>query len=296
MQYRLDSRVPDLSNDSSLPLARPALSAARGIEIIDLMAAQPGRAMTMSEIARAAGINVASCHAVLTVLVERGYLRREGKSYRLGPALFAAGQAALAGDALLGHAEAAARRLFADLALPVTITALVGNEIVGVLSLGGGDRTLLRVGARREPIPPTGAAFVAWNGEDAIARWAAQSPDRSPAAVGLLRRGAQAIRERGFEVLLNAQDNNRLASRLQSFSATGSLRMGPGMVLLETVQEARAYDVLMIAAPVFDQGGACAFNLCLGPFPEPIPGARVLELADRLLADCVAVMQADRSQ
>jgi hypothetical protein len=103
------------------------------------------------------------------------------------------------------------------------------------------------------------------------------------------------MRERGFEVLLNAPDRNPLALRLRSYSANGSLRMGPGMVLLETIQEARAYDVLMIAAPVFDREGACAFNLCLGPFAEPISGARVLELADRLLAECVAVMQADRA-
>lgn len=276
-------------------MARPALSAARGIEIIDLLAAEPGRALSMSEIARRAGINVASCHAVLTVLTERGYLRREGKAYGLGPALFAAGQAALVGQPLLAHAEVAARALLAELDLPVTVTALVGSEIVGVLSLGGGDQPLLRVGARRALVPPTGAAFVAWSGEEEIARWAARSPDRNPAAIGALRRGASAMRDRGFEVLLNTPEVNRLASRLRSFSTTGSLRMGPGMVLLETIRDARAYDVMMIAAPVFDRAGGCAFNLCLGPFPEPLPGGRVLELADRLLAACVGVMEADRS-
>lgn len=278
-------------------MARPALSAARGIEIIDLLAAQPGRAMTMSEIARHAGINIASCHAVLTVLVERGYLQRDrqGKAYGLGPALFAAGQAALAGQPLLAQAEAAARGLFADLTLPVTITALVGTEIIGVLSLGDAEQPLLRVGARRASIPPTGAAFVAWSDEDEIARWAAKSPDRSPATVGALRRGAGAMRERGFEVLLNAPESTRLASRLRAFSVAGSLRMGPGMVLLETIQDAHRYDVLMIAAPVFDRQGLCAFNLCLGPFPEPLTGRAILDLADKLLAACLAVMQADRA-
>lgn len=287
-------------NDSSFRMARPALSAARGIEIIDLLAAEPGRTMTMSEIARRAGINVASCHAVLTVLVERGYLRREKKAYGLGPVLFAAGQAALAGQPLLAHAEAAARDLFTETNLPVTITALVGpnateGEIVGVLALGADDTPLLRVGARRALIPPTGAAFVAWMGEEEIARWAAKSPDRNPAAIGALRRGAVAMRERGFEVLLNGPDSARLASRLRAFSTPGSLHMGPGMVLLETIQDTRRYDVLMIAAPVFDRQGLCTFNLCLGPFAEPIPGARIVELADRLLAASVAAMQADRA-
>lgn len=276
-------------------MARPALSAARGIEIIDILAANPSRAMTMSEIARQADINVASCHAVLTVLVERGYLRRDGKAYGLGPALFAAGQAALTGHPLLAHAEAAARGLLADLAVPVTITAQVGGEIVGVLSLGGGDHPLMRVGTRRAMVPPTGAAFVAWSAEDDIARWAAKSPDRNPAAVGALRRGAGVIRERGFEVLLSAPESARLASQLRAFSTAGALRMGPGMVLLETIHDARRYDVLMIAAPVFDRQGHCALNLCLGPFPEPLTGAGILARADRLLAECVAAMQADRA-
>src|SRR5689334_18817876 len=70
-------------------MARPALSATRGIEILDLLAAFPTQAFTLSEIARASGINVSSCHSVLNALLVRGYLSHGAspKTYVLGPAL-----------------------------------------------------------------------------------------------------------------------------------------------------------------------------------------------------------------
>jgi DNA-binding IclR family transcriptional regulator len=83
-------------------MVRPALSAARGLDVIDLLCASPARSFTLSEIARGTGVNVSSCHSVLNVLVERGYLLRDPqlKTYTLGPLLFAAGQAALASQPL----------------------------------------------------------------------------------------------------------------------------------------------------------------------------------------------------
>ena len=283
-------------------MARPALSAARGIEIIDLLAARPGQSLTMSDIARRAGINVASCHAVLTVLVERGYLRRDdqAKTYALGPALHAVGRAALAAQPLLAHAEAAAQGLFAELGVPVLMTAAVGDDILGVVSIGGEEAPspLLRAGERRAAIPPAGGAFVAWKDEAEVEAWLARAPLRDPATLEALRNGAAAIRERGFEVLLQPAENASLASQMSALAsgAADVLHMGPGMELAVTIDPERLYDVLMIAAPIFDRRGDCAFNLCLGPFPRAMAGQATLDLADRLLAACVAVMRADRAR
>src|SRR5215207_3055980 len=161
-------------------MARPALSAARGLDILDLLASSAGRSLTLSDIVRATGINVASCHAVLNVLAERGYLSRDAqaKTYSLGPAIFGAGQAALTSLPILAHAEHAGRELFAQLDIPVAITAAVGGEIVGLISIGeqGGRRPLLRAGERRERVPPIGAPFVAWSGDEAIEAWLAAAP------------------------------------------------------------------------------------------------------------------------
>lgn len=281
-------------------MARPALSAARGLDIIDILATSAARSMTLSEIMRASGINVASCHAVLNVLVERGYLSRDAttKTYALGPAIYGAGQAALDAQPLLAHATSAAHALFDDLHIPVSMTAAVGREIVGVISINdqSGRRPLLRAGERRERVPPIGAPFVAWSGEEAIAEWLAASPDRSAEAITRLRHGVETIRDRGFEVLLRTAEVSPAASELLALAGKDVHALGPNMALPQRIDPTLRYDVMMIAAPIFDRSGAGVYSLCLGPFADLLSGARVLELADRLLKACVEVMHADRAR
>lgn len=282
-------------------MARPALSAARGIDIIDIFAAAPARSMTMSDVARTTGINIASCHAVLTVLAERGYLARDAqsKTYALGPVIYAAGQAALAAQPLLAHAEAAARALFAELHIAVMMSAAIGDEIVGIVSISDKDGRppLLRTGERRPRVPPIGAPFVAWSGEPAIEAWLAGASDAEA-----LRRAVETIRDRGFEVLLRTTETADRASQLlqmaepRTAGADGFHRLGPDMALPDRIEPEAFYDVTMIAAPIFDRQGVCAFNLCLGPFPDRLAGQAILDLADRLLEACVAVMHADRAR
>lgn len=54
------------------------------------------------------------------------------------------------------------------------------------------------------------------------------------------------------------------------------------------------YDLLMIAAPIFDQDGKAAFNLCIGGFPQPITGAAMKNYADQLVQSCVDIMRSNR--
>lgn len=290
-----------------MPVPRPALSAARGLDIIDLLAAAPARSLSLSEVVRATGINLASCHAILTVLTERGYVVRDAqtKAYSLGPMVFAAGKAARAAQPLLAQAEVAARRLCAQTGIPATLSAVVGDEIVGILAIGPaeGSRPLLRAGDRRPVVPPLGAPFVAWSGETAVEAWLARAPEADrPALRGVI----ETIRDRGFEVLLRSSETLRLASQLltlpasdlpaQPREASNFYRLGPDMVLPATIDPDEFYQVTMIAAPIFDRHGACAFNLCLGPFPEAQCGAAILDTADRLLRACLEVMHADRAR
>jgi DNA-binding IclR family transcriptional regulator len=281
-------------------MVRPALSAARGFDIIDLLAASPDRGFTLSEIARAAQINVASCHAVLNVLADRGYLVRDpqSRSFSLGPMLYAAGHAALQRQPLLEQSRAAAERIVRELDIPIAISTVIGEHIVGIVAIAnsGGASTGLRVGERRPLIPPIGTPFVAWSGDDAIAQWLDRAPGDDPAWQDALRSGIATIRARGFEVLLRTTDSTSLASELNVLAGNHFHRLGPDMSLPETIEADCSYDVTMIAAPIFDRSGACVFNMCLGPFPRMLTGAEVLDYADQLLRVCVAVMHADRSQ
>ncbi|MBU6267491.1 MAG: helix-turn-helix domain-containing protein [Sphingomonadales bacterium] len=291
-------------------MARPALSATRGIDIIDLLATSPERGFTLSEIMRATGINPASCHAVLNALAERGYVRRDAvrRTFHLGPVLAAVGDAAVRGQALLARAGEAAGALAGELDVPVVLTTMVGEDLVGVFAAAdrGGRWPSLRPGERRPLVPPLGAPFLAWGDDAAVLAWLARGVHAGDEGVEAeLRGGLAMIRERGFQVSLRQAGQPRLAAEIAELARGGRgadmrERIVSRVGALDRVAQPEAivpealYDVILIAAPVFDRDGACAFNLCLGDFAAPLAGADVLALAERLLEACVQVMLADR--
>lgn len=291
-------------------MVRPALSASRGFDILELLALSAEQGLTLSELSRATGINPSSCHAVLHVLGERGYAVRDAASrrYVLAALPAALGQAALAAQPLLARARHAADRVGAETRLPILISAAVGSDIVGVYARADPSGRLpgLRLGERRPMVPPLGAPFLAWAGEAAIAAWLAKAPaGEAPAASEERGRGVAAIRARGFEVLVSSTTTSRLASEMAALAgsartATGEdgarfHALGPNMALPEDLDPGRFYDVVLIAAPVFDATGACLYNMCLGPFPDPLDGKQIERLGELLMRACLEAMHTSRS-
>jgi DNA-binding IclR family transcriptional regulator len=293
-------------------VARPALSATRSVDILDFLAAFPGRGFTLSEIARAAKINVASCHAVLNALADRGYLaRRPDRTYTLGPALVAVGEAALRSQPLVARAREAADELFREFRTPVLLSAMIGDEIVGVISIcdAEGHDPGLRVGERLPLVPPVGAPFLAWSPEEKIEAWIARnaSPGHEKLAEDW-RHALALIRKRGFQVTLRSPESPEI-SALMAEMASG--RRAPDykdqvtrlfnsrdmrLSQPETLDPDELYDLLLIAAPIFDHNGEAAFNLCFGGFPEKLAGATITAYADRLVRTCLKIMREDRSR
>ncbi len=284
-------------------MVRPALSASRGFDILELLALASEQGLTLSEVARATGINPASCHSVLGVLSQRGYIVRDPASRRfvLGPLPVALGQAALAAQPLLSRARIAADHVAAEVALPLLISAAIGGDIVGVHVRPDPSGRLpgLLLGERRPMIPPLGAPFLAWSGEAEIAAWLAKAPPGETATATQARRdGMAAIRARGFEVLVQSTATSRLASELAALG--GGARgldgsrfhaLGPNMALPESLDPQRYYDVMLIAAPVFDAAGDCRYNICLGPFRDPLNGAEIERLGELLVRASLKAMQ-----
>lgn len=293
-------------------MPRPALSASRGIDVLDFLATFPGRGFTLSEIARAAKINVASCHAVLSALTERGYLTRTNqRTYALGPALVAVGHAALKSQPLVARARNAAEELAAEFGVGVLLSAVVGDEILGVVAIDApsGRGPGLQVGERRPLAPPVGAPFLAWSSPEAIEAWIARrAGPADPQLVEQWREALTIIRQRGFQVALRAPNSSDLAAMMTDMASGRQAPQYKDQMIrlvgsldhhLSQPREIRPdapYDVLLIAAPIFDQNGEAAFNLCLGGFPEPISGAQITTFADRLVRTCVQIMREDRTQ
>src|SRR5215212_2340708 len=84
------------ANLSPLPSVTPSPPTARALAVLDLLVASPEREFKLAEIVAALGINKATCHAIVTTMVERGYLVRSpgSKAFMLGSAVILAGHAA----------------------------------------------------------------------------------------------------------------------------------------------------------------------------------------------------------
>ena len=84
-------------------MPRRALSATRTADLLNFLAAHPDESLTYSELSRRLGVNLASTHNLLMALTECGYLTRDPKTrtYSLGAALVALGDAALRGNPIV---------------------------------------------------------------------------------------------------------------------------------------------------------------------------------------------------
>ncbi len=286
-------------------MRRPALSASRAIQIINRLAANPRRSFTMSEIMRDTDINVGSCHALLTVLTESGFLHRsnEKKTYTLGPVLAAVGQSAFESQSLISHARVEALALMARIGRPVLLTAAVGEEIVVIFSLddaSGGDR--LRVGHRVPFAPPLGAPFVAWSTDETIDEWFSRTGHVDDEVLSDWRHALRIVKQRGYQVTLRPPDpelsmlmgdiaQGRAPLTIQQewlrYFETGDRRL----LQPDTIEPDGSYPVVLIAAPVFDDTSGDIYCLGITGFAGNVSGADIEIMARQLLQSCVTIMR-----
>ena len=289
-------------------VSRPALSASRSIEVMELLATFPGREFSLSEIVKATQINIASCFAILTALTEKGYLVKTAKqkTYRLGPSLIALGHAAQKSQPIVELATEAARRLLDELGFPVLLSTVVGDELLAVVSLedSAGRDAGMFVGERLPLVAPIGAPFIAWATEEAVMEWIdRRNTPLDASQLDTLRRDLELTRERGYQVALRPSEQQTIGSLMAEMAKSGPVADYKDEVrkLIHTfdtqmfqpvqLEEDQHYDVLLIASPIFDQTGNAAFNLCLGGFPEQLSGAQLQKYADRLSRTCLEVMR-----
>jgi DNA-binding IclR family transcriptional regulator len=254
-------------------------------------------------------INVASCHAILRALCDRGYLMRRGKSYVLGSALIAVGQAAFLAQPLIGRAQAAAYQLSEELGVAVLLSTLAGDEILALTSLRNteGVATSLHSGQRMPLIPPAGAHFIAWASDDAVDAWIERAGTDDQVEIAEWRRALELIRSRGYQVTLRASQASGFAELMGRMAAgtqpleyrTEAKRLiadhGWKLTQPETIEADARYEAVLIAAPIFDHAGAACLSLGLGGFQEPLSGARINTLAEQLMKACLRVMSEVRS-
>jgi DNA-binding IclR family transcriptional regulator len=288
-------------------MSRPALAATRAIAVLNFLAAHPTDAFTLSDIAERLEINLASAHALLTVLVDAGYASRHPRlrTFTLGPSVVALGSAALEVHPAIDLARDTARDLSIELELEVSVTAAAGDDIV-FLARAGAHRArgiAVHVGQRVPLVAPLGAVFMAWASAERISAWRAgsQRPDDLDAVLA-------GVRSRGYSVALELDVRRGLGAALDHLAdapVDPATHRSVDALLAELDQrdyqltaldERATHDVSMIAAPVFGSDGEPALAMTLLGFEPGMSAAQVASFGARLRDVALVVTKRSRGR
>ena len=268
-------------------MARSSPGVRRVAAILDFMADHPGQAFALTDLVRALKLSRATCHALLTGLVEVGYLyRASDKTYVLGPALAAIARTAAANFSPLQVAQPEMRQLADRFDVVCSAVFLEGDSIVireraASVSHVGYSAPL---GARAKLRSPFAAAFFAWSPEDADDWLNRELPRPNADQREALKESMEFGREHGFLAFLrNPAVVNAERAAEQVFGA----ETAEFPVLLAKQLEAdEQYPLISVTAPVFERGGKVAFVIGLMGVNRRLRGNEVLEIAEELQGAC----------
>lgn len=284
-----------------------APAALRVVQTLDYLAAHPSEAFTLSDLARRLGINATSLLRVLRALVRGGYVERHPHqgTYALGLGLVAIGQSAIMRHPVVGEAHHASQALAAELGVQCTAVAISEEGILVIAASGSltWDHHHSQVGIRSPHLPCFGPTHWAFAPEERRSQWLA-SLDLGARKLSFLERGFEAIRSRGYSVILRGRtmallrepllrlQENPLDAEAQAMVARGARSFSEDELQLVELRKGREYSVQHIAAPIFDAQGRVVLELVLTDLPRRLSASRIEAMARRLRAACGEVTRA----
>jgi DNA-binding IclR family transcriptional regulator len=254
------------------------------------MADHPGQAFALTDLVRALKLSRATCHALLTGLVEVGYLyRASDKTYVLGPALAAIARTAAANFSPLQVAQPEMRQLADRFDVVCSAVFLEGDSIVireraASVSHVGYSAPL---GTRAKLRSPFAAAFFAWSPEDADDWLDRENPPPNAEQREALKESMDFGREHGFLAFLrNPAVTTTERAAEQVFGAEGAEFP---VLLAKRLLSDEQYPLISITAPVFERQGKVAFVIGLMGVNRRLSGKEVLQIADELKGACTRI-------
>jgi DNA-binding IclR family transcriptional regulator len=255
-----------------------------------VLAHQPKRAVTVSELARELGVPRPTCDTLLLALAEHGFVQRgNDRRYSLGPASIVLGDAAQVANPLVrsagDHAEALARSQGA-------VTAVMARDrdtarITAVFDFAPPLALRARVGDSFPLIPPFGASWLAWSNEVEVQAWLARAePPIGNRDEADLRAALCAIRVRGYAVTIVASPAGMDAARRELARQTAGgtrsqqraaavRRIASSEIAIDDIAPGKPVRLARVSAPVLDGSGhAVAAIVLLGP-PHEVAGRDV---------------------
>lgn len=275
---------------------RPSPQTERVVNLFDHLAGPGNDGMTLTEVTRHLDVHKASCHSMLSELLQAGWLLRDPvrKTYHLGPALVRLGREAASRYPALVLARSAMAELSAATGAHCVAFAVsddYSTVVDQVRSPHGGGHPM-PIGTQFPHRPPYGASIVAWAGPNARERWLAGLPQDVRERY---RQALTAAEQRGFAVGLHILPDLRLQElalivRSAEVRSTRLSQLAQALTDELTHQEEwfpislapdRSYEVSHIDSPILE-GSRIALMLSLVPSAEPMSGAAVTRLGTQL--------------
>jgi len=266
-------------------MTRSSPGVRRVAAILNFMASHPGQAFALSDIVRALKLSRATCHALLTGLVEVGYLyRASDKTYVLGPALAAIGRAAAEHSSPLHVAQPEMRQLADRFDVVCGAYFLEGDN----LHLRDRATSLSHVAypvplGTRMPLRSVQAAAFFANAPAAADAWLERT-DVPPTPQGreLMFAGMEFVRKHGF-----------LPLAWRDRPGTGSIAEGMGahtddlpVLPLCKLEANRTYQLAAIMAPVQGRHGQVGFCLLMAGFAGSMTATQIANAGESLHSAC----------
>lgn len=263
-------------------MSRSSPGVARVAAILNFIADHPGQAFALTDLVRALKLSRATCHALLTGLVDVGYLyRTTDKTYVLGPALAAIGRTAAAHFSPLQVAQPEMRSLADEFDVVCGAYFLEGD----VIHLRERAASRSHIGypvplGTRMPLRWIQAmTFFARSARDADAWVSRADPPLGEENLGQFRAGLEFVRAHGYLALLRRPGSEE---ELGVRSGTED----PPVVPLVEVDGQRVYPLVALMAPIYDSRNRVVMALVMAGFHGAMNGTALSEAGARLAHAC----------
>ncbi|MEZ5743683.1 MAG: helix-turn-helix domain-containing protein [Sphingomonadaceae bacterium] len=268
-------------------MSRSSPGVMRMAAILNFIADHPGQAFALTDLVRALKLSRATCHALLTGLVDVGYLYRTGeKTYVLGPALAAIGRVAAEHFSPLQVAHPEMRQIADEFDVVCGAYFLEGDTI----HLRDRATSASHVGY---PVPlgtrmklhwTQAMSFFARSDKAAEAWLARKVPPLRDDQVERFERGRAFVREHGFVV-----HERKPGFTIPSASDDGFNPPEGEELPISPVFDMAAdkpYSVAALIAPVYDMREGVSFSLVAAGFRSAMTGDEIMAAGARLAQAC----------
>lgn len=265
-------------------MTRSSPGVRRVAAILNFMAEHPGEAFALTDLVRALKLSRATCHALLTGLVEVGYLYRTGdKTYVLGPALAAIGRTAAEHYSPLQVAKPEMRAL-ADQFDVVCAAYFLEGDIMHLRDRAASASHVaypVPLGTRMKLRSAQAPAYFAWSPAEADDWLAQATPPPSAEAVAHMHEAMDFTREHGFTVLVR-NPGAIMGGQIDPRQLVGTESDELPVVPISKVAPDQLYLVGALMTPVFDNRGKVSFSLVLAGFQGAMNGAQLMAAGQQL--------------